>query len=298
MVTTFNDLVDEVRLNLAGYTLRQDRAATLVNSVNDTALSFTLSSVDNFGRGIVEVDEELIFVDSINRSTSSLVIAPWGRGQAGTAAAPHNANVRVTASPTFPVVSIKKAINDTIRAVYPMLFGVARHTFTSSSAKTTYQLPADAEGVLAVSWDTVGSSAEWSPVRRWRMDPMAALSEYGTGNSLSIYDPIPSGRTVQVVYTKIPTALVNGSDVFTAVTGLEEAAREVIVLGAAYRLISMVDPGRLTYSSPEADENDAKRPFGSGSSATRFMLALYQQRLNEEAGRLRDKYPIRVHFTV
>ena len=258
-MTTFNDLIDEVRLNLAGYTLRQDRAATLVNQVDSDDLSFTLSSVDNFGRGLVEVDEELIFVDSINRSTSSLVVAPWGRGQSGTAAASHNANVRVTASPTFPVVAVKKAINDTIRAVYPMLFGVARHTFNSSSAKTTYSLPADVENVLAVSWDTVGSTAEWSPVRRWRVDMTAATGEYTTGKSLSIYDPIPSGRTVQVVYAKIPTALSAGSDVFTTVTGLEESSREAIVLGASYRLASFVDPGRLTYSSPEADENDAKR---------------------------------------
>lgn len=297
-MTTLNDIVDEVKLNLAGYTLRQDRFATLTQPIDTDDLTLPLSSVENFGRGIVEIDEELMFVDSINRSSSSIIVAPWGRGQSGTSASSHNANIRVTAAPTFPVVSIKKAVNDTIRSVYPMLFGVAKTTFTSSSAKTTYALPAEAEGILAVSYDTVGSSKEWTPVRRWRMDPMAASVEYPTGNSLSIYDPIPSGRTVQVVYTKVPTALSTGSDVFETVTGLETASKEVIVLGAAYRLAAFIDPARLTFTSPEADENDAKRPFGSGANATRFLLALYQQRLNEEAGRLRDKYPIRVHFTV
>lgn len=297
-MTTFNDLVDEVKLNLAGYTMRQDRFATLTQPIDSDDLTLALSSVDNFGRGIAEIDEELVFIDSINRSTSSLVVAPWGRGQSGTAAVSHDANIRITAAPTFPTVSVKKAINDTIRSVYPMLFGVAKTTFTSSSARTTYQLPADAEAVLFVSWDTVGSSKEWAPVRRWRQDPVAASVEYGTGNSISIYDPIPSGRTIQVVYTKVPTALSSGTDVFETVTGLETASKEVIVLGAAYRLAAFIDPARLTFTSPEADENDSKRPFGSGANATRFLLALYQQRLNEEAGRLRDKYPIRVHFTV
>lgn len=297
-MTTLKDLVDEVRLNLAGYTLRQDRVATLTQPIGPNDLTLPLSSVDNFGRGIVEIDEELVFVDSVNRSASSLVLAPWGRGQDGTTATSHNANIKVASAPTFPVVSVKKAINDTIRSLYPTLYGVAKTTFSYSPARNTYPMPADAQAVLSVSYDTIGPSREWSPIRRWRFDSLAAPVEYPTGTSISIYDAIPAGRTVQVVYAKVPTGLPNESADFEQSTGLDESVREVVVLGASYRLASFVDPGRLTFSSPEADENDNKRPMGSGANVTRFMLALYQQRLAEEAARLRDKFPIRVHFSV
>jgi hypothetical protein len=67
--------------------------------------------------------------------------------------------------------------------------------------------------------------------------------------------------------------------------------------GAAYRLASFIDPGRLTYTSAEADNADSKIQYGSGASTARFLLALYTQRLTEESEKLRDVYPIRIHYT-
>jgi hypothetical protein len=72
----------------------------------------------------------------------------------------------------------------------------------------------------------------------------------------------------------------------------------VIVYGAAYRMVSFIDPGRLTFTSPEADQNDTTRQFGSGTNTARYLLALYQQRLQEESQKLNGKYPVRVHYTI
>jgi hypothetical protein len=195
-------------------------------------------------------------------------------------------------------LSVKRAINDTIRAVYPSVYGVASTTFSFNPSVTTYSLPAEAQTVLAVSYDTIGPSNEWLPIRRWRHDPTSNIGEYATGNAISIYEAIVPGRTVNVVYTKTPTPLSNAGDVFTTVTGLEERSRDLIVYGAAYRMASFLDPGRLNFTSPEADQNDQTRPFGSGTNTARYLLALYQQRLQEETNRLHGKYPVRVHYTI
>ena len=297
-MTTYNEMVEEVLINLEGFTLRQDRTTYLTAGIDDNDLSIALASGDNIGKGIVEIDDELIHIDSVDRSDRSAVISPFGRGYRGTTAASHSANAKVTFSPSFPKISVKRAINDTIRAVYPNVYGVASTTFTYNAAQTTYSLPANAETVLAVSWDSVGPSGEWIPVRRWRQDPTAASAEYATTNTISIYDaPVP-GRTIQVIYTKEPTVLSSGSDVFTSVTGLPASTRDLIVYGAAYRMASFLDPGRLTFTSPEADQNDQTRPFGSGTNTARYLLALYQQRLQEESEKLNGKYPVRVHYTI
>lgn len=297
-MTTYNDMVEEVLINLEGFTLRQDRTTYLTSGIDSDDLSISLASGDNIGKGIIEIDDELIHIDSVDRSDRSAVISPFGRGYRGTTAASHSANAKVTFSPSFPRLSVKRAINDTIRAVYPNVYGVASTTFTYNAAQTTYSLPANAETVLAVSWDSVGPSGEWIPVRRWRQDPTAASAEYATTNTISIYDaPVP-GRTIQVIYTKEPTALSSGSDVFTSVTGLPASTRDLIVYGAAYRMASFLDPGRLTFTSPEADQNDQTRPFGSGTNTARYLLALYQQRLQEESQKLNGKYPVRVHYTI
>ena len=297
-MTTFNDMVEEVLINLEGFTLRQDRTTYLTSGIDSDDLSIALASGDNIGKGILEIDDELLHIDSVDRSDRSAVISPFGRGYRGTTAVSHSANAKVTFAPSFPKISVKRAINDTIRAVYPNVYGVASTTFTYNAAQTTYSLPAGAETVLAVSWDSIGPSGEWIPVRRWRQDPTAASAEYATTNTISIYDaPVP-GRTIQVIYTKEPTALSSGSDVFTSVTGLPASARDLIIYGAAYRMVSFIDPGRLSFTSPEADQNDTTRQFGSGTNTARYLLALYQQRLQEESQKLNGKYPVRVHYTI
>jgi hypothetical protein len=297
-MTTFNDLIEEVSLNLEGFTLRQERSTYLTAAASNSTLELSLASGENIGKGIIEIDDELVHVNSVDRTSNVATISPYGRGYRGTTAASHTINTRVTVAPSFPRFSVKRAINDTIRAVYPGVFGVASTSFTYNPSVSTYSLPAEAETILAVSWDTIGPSNEWLPVRRWRHDPNANTGEYATGNSISIYESIVPGRTINILYAKTPTALSNGSDVFNTVTGLEETSRDLIVYGASYRMASFVDPGRLTFTSPEADANDTTRPFGTGTSTAKYLLALYQQRLQEETNRLNGKYPVRVHYTI
>ena len=299
MTTTYANLVDEVLLNLSGYTLRQDRTTHLTQDVTSTGLLLNLGNTTNIGKGGIEIDDEMLWLDSYDRVSSTATVAPYGRGYHGTTAAAHTANTKVTIAPTFPKASVKKAINDTIDAVFPNLFGVGVYTFNYNSVKTAYSIPAEVQTVLYVSWKTTGPTEEWLPIKGWRHDPLANSTAFANGNSISIYDRIEAGRTVQVYYTKKPSTLEASapSAVFETVTGLPSSCKDVILYGAAYRLASFIDPGRLNYSSAEADQADTKIQYGSGASTTRFLLALYQQRLNEETKKLRDVYPTRIHYT-
>lgn len=299
MTTTYTNMIDEALLNLSGYTMRQDRSTHLTQEINASALTLNLADVSNIGKGVVEIDDELLWIDSYDRVSNTATVAPYGRGYNGTTAAVHTVNSRVTVAPTFPKAVVKKAINDTIDAVFPQLFATGVHVFNFNSAKTTYSLPAEAETILYVSWQPTGSTEEWMPLRNWRQDPLANTTAFASGNSISVYDNIQSGRKIQVHYTKKPSTLSAsaGSAVFETVTGLPSSCKDVILYGASYRLASFIDPGRLNYSSAEADNADTKIQYGSGASTARFMLGLYQQRLNEEAGKLRDVYPTRIHYT-
>ena len=299
MTTTYANLVDEITLNLSGYTLRQDRTTHLTADLSASSLALSLGSTTNIGKGVVEIDEELIWLDTYDRISSTATAAPYGRGYFGTTAAIHTANTKVTIAPTFPRATIKKAINDTIDAVFPNLFAVGVHTFSFNTVKSTYSLPAEVQTVLYVSHKPTGPTEEWLPVRSWRPDPFANTTSFTTGQTISIYDNIESGRTVQVYYSKKPTTLTDAANsaVFETVTGLPSSCKDVILYGAAYRLSSFVDPGRLNYSSAEADNADTKIQYGSGASTSRFLLALFQQRLNEETKKLRDVYPVRIHYT-
>lgn len=299
-MATFSQLVNEVQSNLQGYTLRQDRITNLTNSggITATELAIKIGSADNLAKGIIQIDDELIWINSFDRQTLTLnTIAGFGRGYMGTAASPHAENAQVTLTPTFPKVMIAQAINDTINSLYPKLFQVASTTFSFNAAQIAYALPDDARDVLFGSWQTPGPSKEWLPINHWRIDRMANVAAFNTNKVVNIYEKIVPGRTVQIYYSTIPTNLTNASDDFATVTGLPESSRDVVTLGAAYRLLSYIDTGRINLSSAEADLADTKLPSTAGASASKYVFALYQQRLNEESVKLQDRFPIRLHYT-
>lgn len=295
---TLNEMIDEVRSSLAGYTLRQDRISYLTAAINTTDLAMTIGSSANLAKGVIEVDDELIWIDNFNQSTSTLNAAPgFGRGYQGTSPAPHAQYAQVTLAPTFPRLMIKKAINDVINSLYPKLWAVSSTTFTFNASQTTYPLPDDAESILYMSWQTTGSSQEWLPINRWRADPMANVATFNTQNTVNIYENIQPGRTVQVWYTTEPTTLDSNTDDYADVTGLPASSAEVAILGASYKLLSYLDAGRINLSSAEADLNDTKISSTAGVASSRYIYALYKARLEEEALKLQDKYPIRIHYT-
>lgn len=297
MATTFESMIDDVALNLAGYSLRQDRTTHLSAELSATATTMSLASND-IGKGLVEIGDELIWIDSYDRISNTATIPPYGRGYNGTTAAVHPVGTKVTVAPLFPRAMIKKAIQETLDAVYPKLYSVFHYNFNCNAVKTTYSMPADTQTVIYVSWQNVGPSGEWIPVKKWRFDSFANPGTYSTGNTISIYDrKIIPGRDIQVTYIRKPNTFTTTTDVFEDTTGLPSSTKDVIVYGAAWRLLSFVDAGRLTYQSAEADAADSKLQFGSASSAARTMLALYTQRLNEESDKLVDQYPFRPHYS-
>jgi hypothetical protein len=85
--------------------------------------------------------------------------------------------------------------------------------------------------------------------------------------------------------------------VYATVTGLPESTRDVVILGAAYRLLAFLDPARASQVSPQADETDSKRPYGASQTATRQLYALYTQRLDEETKAHQQNYPVKVHYS-
>jgi hypothetical protein len=295
---TLNEMVDEVRSSLAGYTLRQDRISYLKTAINTTDLAISIGSSANLAKGVIEIDDELLWIDNFSQTNSILNAAPgFGRGYQGTTASPHAQYAQITLSPTFPRLMIKKAINDVINSLYPKLWAVASTTFTFNASQTTYALPDDLESILYMSWQTTGSSLEWLPINRWRADPMANIATFNTTNTVNIYENIQPGRTVQVYYTTTPNTLDANTDDYADVTGLPDSSVEVVILGACYKLLSYVDSGRINLSSAEADLNDTKIPSTAGVASSRYIYALYQQRLNDEALKLQDKFPIRIHYT-
>ena len=296
-MTSFVNIIDETALALTGYTNRQDQATYLTAPLTASATTFTVADGTVLTRGIVEIDDELIWVDSFDRTTNTATIPAYGRGFRDTTATTHTAGTRVTIAPSFPRSVIRRNVNLAIDGVYPDLCGTYYTTFAYQAAVTTYVLPQEAVDILGISWQTIGPSKEWLPVRHYRVDRMANPNTWSSGKTVSLREGIIPGRTVMVTYTKKPTTLTYDTDDFSSLTGLSDSAREVIVLGAAYRTAMYLDMGRIPAATAEADAMQGNDPIGSAVNVGKVLQQMYQQRLLIEVRRMQEQYPPRTHYT-
>ena len=305
MTVTFAQMIDEVQINLSGYTFQQDRstyltsAVTTLTSPSSSPTVLSLGSTTDFGKGVVEINDELLWIDSVDRVANTATVSPYGRGYLGTTAATHTIDTKVTVAPIFPRDSIKKAINDTIHAVGGSIYATKQTTFTYNAAITTYEFEnLNIENILSISWQDIGPSKEWIRVKRWDFDPFADVTTWGASSqTVTIGDVIIAGRTVKVMYATSPAVFTATNQDFSTQTGLSETVKDVVILGAAYRLLQYLDPARAAQYSPQADEIDSKRPFGASNNAVRQLFALYTQRLNEERTKQQTQYPPRLHYS-
>lgn len=306
MASTLDDLANEVIMNLAGYTLQQDQTTHLTSAITTTTSTLAAPTIfslaaDQVGEGIVEIEDELIWVNEYDRISRNATVPPYGRGFMGTTAATHVAGSRVIIKPTFPRSSVKRAIQDTIRAIGSSIFAAKNTSFTYNSTVDSYAfLNLNIQNILRMSWQDTGSTQRWVPIVKWTWDSSPDAATWGAGSqTITINDGrIMTGRKVNVTYATAPAVLsTTSTDSFATQTGLPESVRDVVVLGASYRLLSFIDPARNTITSPQADEIDSKRPYGSANSATKELNKLYTTRLAEEVQAQQQQYPLRPRYS-
>lgn len=226
-----------------------------------------MSSATELSPGLIEVDEELMWCTQIDPDANVVYVSV--RGIYGSTAASHASGAIARNQPRFPRVTIMRAINDTLRAVYPDLFAVATTELTSNLATATYELPANVELVLEVSYDDDDGTSYWTPLRRYDVNMHANTDVFTTGKSLTIFEPMESGHAVNVTYRKVPTAMSSLTDEFATVTGLPESAKECIVYGACARLVGYTETARTNDDAAEARFIDGN-PAGQALNAARY----------------------------
>ena len=292
-----SDLVNRVRQEVAGFSQNQQQFTYLTSSIGTTDTSLSVFDATQVSRGQIEVDGlELMLVKSVNASTNTITLDPFGRGWAGSTAATHAINARIENNPIWPTIRITEMINDTIRSVYPQLFAVANTTITKISVVYEYGLPADCEEVISVQNQLIGPSKVWPFCRSWRFVGQASTTDFTNGKSLFIADDIVPGRQIFVQYRKEPTELVNQTDDFATVTGLPTTSQDVIVWGACARLTAQLEGPRLALAAVEASERSQYVQPGSASRVASYFDQKYEIRLEQEAAKLRDRFQAPTHY--
>lgn len=290
-MSTLNDLISSIHSSLHSFSGTQEQLTYLTAGCDASETTLAVASSDTVHRGMAEIDDELVYVDS--SADGTLVLPPFGRGFRGSTAATHAANAMVTYDPAFPRVEIRRAIDQCVQGLFPMLYQIKTTTFTFDATQVSFELPTDCEGVLAVKEQLVNPTNHWNPLGRWSFDADSALTN---GKALALYDNPRPGATIQVVYRAGFGTFASSSDTLASV-GLPESYADLILYCVTSRLIRFLDPARLQVGAVENLSRSTVVQAGDASKIATQLYAMYQQRLSEERTRLLELDPPSIHFT-
>lgn len=292
-MTTLGDLVNSIASALHSYTGVQEVSTYLTSGVTANALTFPVAASDQVVRGVIEVDDELVYVDVADSGT--LTIPPFGRGYRGSTAATHALNAQVVVDPSFPRSEIRRAVDQTIQGLYPTLYKISTTDLTVNATPIGYALPADCEGILDVKFQTVNDPVDyWQPIFNYSFD---SSSPEATGKALNIFDWLPPGSTARVVYqSRFGGAYSADASVLLGDLGLNDEWADLITYAVTSRMIRFLEPARLQIRSVENISRGQLVPVGDAGKVANQLYAIYQQRLQEERRKLLDLYPPRPHF--
>lgn len=294
-MTTLEEIRQRVRQQMLGYTRDQQQMSLLMDAVGpiDTTLTLDSATARNISRGIVEIDDELILIKSLDASTSVVTVmgGAAGRGREGSVASSHAAGSLITMSPVMPRSSITFAINDTVRAMSPRLPIIATTEINKLAPVFEYVLPAEAVGVHYVTIQTVGPSRVWHPGPRYRFNNNANTTDFPSGKSVQLLDGVVPGRAMRVTYFKEPGVMTSASDNFAAVTGYPDSAQDVVVWGACARLVPSYETARLQGQTVEGNLRATINPPQAALRTAEYYRALYEDSLERERTRFFDEQP-------
>lgn len=293
MSETYGTLIDYIQGQLLGFVTDPPAYGTVTSTVAPNSLSIGLGlSGDTIPQGIIEIDDELIFVSDYDENTATATVPPWGRGQQGSLATAHANGSRVTVNPHYPRRRVAQVVNQVIAGMCPPLFAVQTGQFQAEYLTWEYALPASTRSLLKAEYRPFNAAIyDWRPLR-------SAFVKRDSGSPVLHVPDMTGFLAAEVRYTVMadPTPLVNDSDLFT-LTGLPESAIDCVSLGAIPRLVTTADLARQQLNSVEPSERSLIVPAGSGAASGKFYLQLYQMRLEAEANKLRQQYPLKMMRT-
>ena len=290
-MTTFGDLIDDVENVVYNLGTQRDKVTSLDGEVGVSDLTISVADARQCDRGFIEIDSELIAVTSVDPTSSTVTIQPWGRGAKGTTAAAHHTGAKVTNSPRYPRVRMATEIKQVVAGLYPDLWWITSdETNTVSPPVVAYPVPAVVDSVISVAVQLIGPSRVWQPVTRWRLDKNADSTAFPTGKSIDLYAGMPPGRKIKVVYRRdFGTPTNETTDITTF--GLQERWRDIIKFRTAARLIITSDAARLQLDNIEAANRGESIQSLSPARVAQQMNAFAQTRMQEEKLRLLREWP-------
>jgi hypothetical protein len=297
MAVTLLDLVNEVLDQMYSFVQVKDRHVYLDGDIDASQTTIVLDSATSAKQvqpgqllqlGTDDtVATELVRVRSVDAQSATVTVVRGVRGT--TAAAWSAASAEILVDPEFPKHNVIREINNTLASFAPDIHSYATfETVVDAMYINGYTLPAGALGVVSVQYLPTGYDDNWQRVRRWKFDPV--------NNSVSVFQVMEPGQGLRIRYRKSAGTMSATTNELGTHAGLEDSVKDLVVLGAVYRLLLGRASGRVVDDRAETLSNASQRTADPVMAAVRQVYALFQQRMISERERQRLANPVLTHM--
>lgn len=295
MSRTASQLIDDTLDFVLGG--QDDQVNVLASNpdADDTSLTFTYDLDGIVPGALLCIDLEVMrVVDTNNTSKTATVI----RGQRGSTAAAHSSGAVAQVNPRFSRWSVFRAINDDLDDLSGQgMFQIATVDLTFNSSVMGYDLTSvsSIENIYSVRYKVPGSSKEWPLLHpsKYRLERHADTSDFASGYSLTVYDGGYPGYAIRVAYKAPFARFTTAAQDAQTDAGLPATANDLPPLGAAIRLLSGHEAGRVAYEHQPDPRRSDEVPVGAQIQTVSGWRALRRERIDSEMRRLARRYPMR-----
>jgi hypothetical protein len=238
---------------------------------------------------------EIVYVWSVQSSNNRIIVE---RAQFGSLPQTHDAGTILTVNPRFSYFSMFDELNtdlDSLSSPENGLYQLKMVEIAGSSAAIGYDFPAP--GLIDIVDVRVRSASDplkdWSRLNAYEVIDNADLTDFPSGRGLIIRDNNWrwTDQTIQVRYKAAFTYVSALTDDICAVSGLPTTATDIPTLSVTVNLMSARESKR-TFTEAQGDVRRATEvPAGAATAASRDLARQRQQRIREEASRLRTLLP-------
>lgn len=283
------DLVDRVKATLTANGASSDTFSYLAAGIDADDLTLTAvvaSGALGVDVGVVEIDSELLYLQSVD-SGGTCTVAPYiGRGFNHTTATSHATGAMVTSAPKVPRRDVLRALNDALSDTFPQLFAVTWVPVVGDGETTEFTTDAALRVVAAEVYDDV--VAEWLPLKDVRL----TQPQYTGGDSVLVM-PYTLGVDVQArVAVASPPIPFDTESTSVEDHGVPVDIGPLLVTAALLKLTPGPELARMQTDTVEANDRSRTVPASAGLTASRYLQLVYEGQLRSARDALLARYPI------
>lgn len=300
MGTTVDDMVERILASMEG-TFGPNEIDSLNGAMTDVATSFTSTNAVNGLRvgAIIEIEYELMRVTSVSGNTVSVT-----RGYRNTTAAAHGSSAIVDIQPRWSRSEVMQNMREEIRSWPTKVFQEATDQVTvdDSADIMVYEFATAADVADYIRTLEIRSRApastrlDYRRAREARIVTGIPAADFTSTGVLQLTHKYSGVTQYDVTYAKkfdTSTAWATTTDLQDDV-GIPVEMEDIVEIGTMARLLVGRETRRVQRNRQGQPRNAQEVREGSTYQVGSAYRAQAKERINEEAGRLLSKWPIRL----